>query len=208
MKTAKKLKVRTESIPCFECEGGSLQPVSQDHQTHHPKLGNLTIPAVPMLRCDSCGATVIGEEGNRRIDAFLDKALNVISPEEIQAFLDKYKLTQKRAAELTGYGEKNISRWLTGRARPSESVSNFLRVLLSESSAFERLKMKNFPDALKAYPAEARQPDAEEKEILKLVDYPALVKIGKVAKTSSPNLSASPSFFEKSSNILSSGKMK
>ena len=55
-----------------------------------------------MLQCDSCGATVIGEEGNNRIDSFLDKALNVITPVEIQAFLDKYHLTQKRASELTG----------------------------------------------------------------------------------------------------------
>ena len=58
--------------------------------------------------------------------------LNSISPQEVQAFLLKYQLTQKRAAELTGFGEKNISRWLTGHSRPSESVSNFLRVLLAE----------------------------------------------------------------------------
>lgn len=187
MKTAKKLKVLPESIPCFDCEGGTLQPVRQDYSTRHPKLGDLTIPGVPMLRCDSCGATVIGHEGNTQIDDFLDKSLNAISPREIQAFLDKYQLTQKRAAELTGYGEKNISRWLSGHSRPSESVSNFLRVLLAEKSAFERLKMKNFPDVAKAaHPAEERQPDAEEKEILKGVDYPALVKIWKVAQTSSP----------------------
>ena len=187
MKTAKKLKARPESIPCFECEAGTLQPVLLDHQTDHPKLGTVTIPGVPMLRCDSCGATVIGEEGNNRIDSFLDNALNVISPAEIQAFLDKYHLTQKRASELTGYGEKNISRWVSGRARPSESVSNFLRVLLAEDSAFERLKMKDFPDVTKAaHPAEERQPDAEEKKILKLVDYRTLVKIGKVAQSSSP----------------------
>jgi DNA-binding transcriptional regulator YiaG len=85
-----------------------------------------------MLCCDHCHDTLIGHEGNAQIDAFLDKALNVISLREIQAFLDKYQLTQKRAAELTGYGEKNISRWLSGHARPSESVSNFLRVLLAE----------------------------------------------------------------------------
>jgi putative zinc finger/helix-turn-helix YgiT family protein len=172
MKTAKKLKARPESIPCFECEVGTLQPMLLDHSTTHPRLGSITIPAVPMLRCDRCEATVIGEEGNTLIDAFLDKALNVISPNEIQAFLDKYKLTQKRAAEITGYGEKNISRWLGGRARPSESVSNFLRVLLAEDSAFERLLMKNFPVAAKAaHPAEERQPDEKERAILKQVDY-------------------------------------
>ncbi len=187
MKSAKKLKARPESIPCFVCDKGALQPVLLDHATTHPRLGNLTIPAVPMLRCDCCGATVIGEEGNTHIDAFLDKALNVISPKEIQAFLDKYKLTQKRAAEITGYGEKNISRWLSGHSRPSESVSNFLRVLLAERSAFERLLMKNFPETAKSvFPAEERQPDEEEKEILKQIDYKCLVRIGAVAPGTSP----------------------
>ncbi|MBN8461042.1 MAG: type II toxin-antitoxin system MqsA family antitoxin [Verrucomicrobia bacterium] len=187
MKTAKKPKARPESIPCFDCEAGSLQPVLLDHSTNHPRLGRITIPAVPMLRCDRCGATVIGEDGNTHIDTFLDKALHAISPQEIQAFLDKYKLTQKRAAEITGYGEKNISRWLGGRARPSESVSNFLRVLLAEESAFARLLMKNFPETTKAaFPAEERQPDEDEKQILKLVDYPALVRIGAVVPGASP----------------------
>lgn len=187
MKTAKTRKKTRGSLPCFECEGGTLRPVLEDHSTEHPKLGKVTIPAVPMLRCDHCGATVIGDEGNRLIDEWLDKALNAISPAEIQAFLDKYRLTQKQASELTGLGEKNISRWLSGRARPSESVSNFLRVLLAETSAFERLRRKNFPAAPKPQPALAEgQPDAAEKEILKLVDYPTLVKTGKVKPATTP----------------------
>jgi HTH-type transcriptional regulator/antitoxin HigA len=185
MKTTKKPRTEPESIPCFECEEGILLPVMEDHTTVHPKLGTITIPDVPMLRCDSCGDTVIGDDGNNRIDAFLNRALNVISPEEIQGFLDKYQLTQKRASELTGYGEKNISRWLTGRSRPSESVSNFLRVLLAETRAFECLLRKDFPDQPKSAPAvETSAPDAEDLKILKLVDYPALVKFGKVSKAS------------------------
>jgi len=139
-----KATTKPEPMPCFECDSGTMRPVRQDYTTTHPKLGTFTIPGVAMLCCDHCHDTLIGHEGNTQIDAFLDQALNVISPAEIQAFLDKYQLTQKRASELTGYGEKNISRWVSGRARPSESVSNFLRVLLAEKSAFERLKMKNF----------------------------------------------------------------
>ena len=162
-------------------------PVLRDYKVETRGGKTLNIPAVPMLVCDQCGDCVTGDEGNTYIDAFLDKVLNAISPREIQAFLDKYKLTQKRAAELTGYGEKNISRWLSGHSRPSESVSNFLRVLLAEDSAFERLLMKNFPETTKAaFPAEERQPDEEEKEVLKLIDYKSLVRIGAVAPGSSP----------------------
>lgn len=97
-------------IPCFECEEGTLQPSLQDYATHHPKLGDITIPAVPMLRCDHCGDTVLGEAGNTHIDAWLEKALHAISPEEVQAFLSKYHLTQKEASRIAGLGEKNMSR--------------------------------------------------------------------------------------------------
>lgn len=133
-----------ESVPCFECEAGMLQPVVQDYTSHHPTLGEVTIPGVRMLRCDRCGDTVLGEEGNQRIDAWFDKGLNAISPEEIQSFLSKYGLTQKEASRITGLGEKNISRWASGRARPSESVSNLLRLLLADKSTFERLRQKDF----------------------------------------------------------------
>jgi putative zinc finger/helix-turn-helix YgiT family protein len=175
------------SIPCFECEAGELCTTIEDHATHHPKLGEVVIPDVPILRCDQCGDVVIGQEGNARIDAWLDAALGTISPEEIRALLTKYNLTQRRASQITGLGEKNICRWLTGRSRPSESVSNFLRLLLADEDAFERLKQKNFTEhETPGYPAEERQPNAEEKTILKCVDFPKLVEIGIVDQKLSP----------------------
>lgn len=175
------------SIPCFECEEGTLQPALKDHATRHPRLGEVLIPDVPMLRCDHCGDEVIGQEGNSRIDAWLDGALEVISPEDVRALLTKYNLTQRQASRITGFGEKNISRWLTGRVRPSESVSNFLRILLADEDAFERLKQKNFTEESRiSYPEEERQPDAEEKEVLKCIDFPKLIEIGAVESCLGP----------------------
>lgn len=177
----------TDTIPCFECEAGTLVAVMEDHTTHHPKLGNITIPDVPMLRCNHCGDTVIGQEGNARIDAWLDAALDVISPEDVSAFLTKYNLTQRQASEITGFGEKNISRWVTGRDRPSTSVSNFLRLLLADREAFERVRQKNFTEhTAPRYPAEERQPDAREKVVLKCVDFPKLEEVALVDPARSP----------------------
>lgn len=174
-------------MPCFECDEGMLQPVLEDYATHHPKLGDIVIPDVPVLRCDQCGDEVIGQEGNARIDAWFDGALEVISPEEIRALLTKYHLTQRQASQITGFGEKNISRWLTGKARPSESVSNFLRLLLADEAAFERLKQRNFTEESRvSYPSEERQPNTEEKGVLKCLDYAKLVEIGVVKECRSP----------------------
>ncbi|MCH7225109.1 type II toxin-antitoxin system MqsA family antitoxin [Verrucomicrobiaceae bacterium E54] len=164
-----------------------MVPTLCDHQVEVAGGKVLTIPEVPMLVCDQCGDRVTGDEGNARINAFLDKALNAISPEEVQQFLAKYGLTQKEAAQITGYGEKNISRWASGRARPSESVSNILRLLLSDEEAFERLRRKDFSSRPKvSYPREHRQPDANEKKVLSAIDYPRLVEMELVQATASP----------------------
>ena len=134
----------TANSPCFECADGVMETVIEDFQTTPNDLGEIIIPNVPMERCNLCGDTVIGAEGNSIIDDHLDQITQAITPEELRHFLEKYNLTQKIASQITGLGEKNISRWLSGKMRPSTSVSNFLRLLLADEKAFERLKFKNW----------------------------------------------------------------
>lgn len=188
MKTIKPTKSDEQGIPCFECDAGFLLPVLRDYTVEIRGGKTLTIPDVPMLECPECGDRVTGDEGNSYINAYLDQALNAISPVEVQEFLAKYHLTQREAAQITGFGEKNISRWASGQHRPSESVSNFLRLLLADEVAFERLKRKNFKGtpAPVAYPQEERAPDAAEMEVIKQVDYAKLVEIGIVTETRKP----------------------
>lgn len=177
------------NVPCFECEDGTLHAVVDDYKTTLPEHGEVIVPNVPMHRCDQCGDTVIGHEGNRVIDEYLNKITGAITPKEIQAFLDKYSINQKEAAEITGYGEKNISRWLRGHMRPSKSVSNNLRTLLASTEAFEILKGRNWnKQDVKISVIEERQPDEEEKKILSCVDYKAMAEIGLVKESQSPKI--------------------
>ena len=177
------------TAPCFECEDGTLRAVIEDYKTTLPEVGKIVVPNVPMERCDECGDTVIGEEGNKIIDAYLDKITGAITASEIQAFLDKYSITQKEAAEITGYGEKNISRWLRGHMRPSKSVSNNLRTLLASAEAFEILRNRNWSHSpTERLVIEDRQPDPEEKKILSFIDYKAMAEMKLVEKSQSPKV--------------------
>lgn len=176
MKT-KSATMNTE--PCFECDDGVLERVLVDHHSKHPKLGEFTVKKVPMERCSSCGDILLGASGNQKIDDYLDKSLKSITPAEVKEFLVKYDLTQKQAAKITGLGEKNISRWLTGHSRPSESVSNLLRIALRNEAAFNLLKENNW-DQVAQFPTEHRQPNVEEKEVLKQIDFKALSELGVV----------------------------
>lgn len=158
-----------------------MRPIFEDYTIELKSLGKVTIPTVPMQQCDCCGDTVIDGDGSEYIDDYIDRATNALRPEELHNFLEKYDLTQKEAAQITGYGEKNISRWLSGRARATASVSNFFRTLIAEPSAFERLKAKNWsvPDPKGQFVG--RMPDAEEKEVLRCLDFPKLSKMGLVS---------------------------
>lgn len=182
-----KQKNNATDFPCFECAEGTMHLVYEDFKTETSDLGTVTVPEVPMHRCDHCEACVVGDEGGEVIDAYLDKISGAITPKEIQAFLDKYKITQKQAAEITGYGEKNISRWLRGHMRPSKSVSNHLRTLLASTEAFEILRNRSWNhQGAPQLVIEERQPDEEEKKILSFVDYKVMSEMGLVAKSQSP----------------------
>ena len=175
-----------DRIPCFECDG-MLEAVKLPYTTELPDLGTVVIENVPMLKCPKCGDTVIGDEGNRYMDASLDRITGSITPAEMKLFLDQYGLTHKQAAAITGYGEKNISRWVGGKMRPSASVSNFFRLLIADKSAFETLKSRQWGSgAAVSYPTEEKQPDKQEKAILKQIDFASLVQIGFVSSTRSP----------------------
>jgi HTH-type transcriptional regulator/antitoxin HigA len=174
---------KENQLPCFECENGTLEPVLRDYTTQLKAHGEVTIPNVPMLRCSTCLDTVLADEGQHFIDSHLDKLTQSITPAEVAHFLEQYKLTQKDAAEITGYGEKNISRWLSGKARASTSVSHFLRLLIAQPNAFEALKQRQWVTSKTVSAFEHRQPDEAEKEVLKLVDYKSLTTMGLVKTT-------------------------
>ncbi|MBV6499028.1 MAG: hypothetical protein CJBNEKGG_01477 [Prosthecobacter sp.] len=172
---------KNERLPCFECDG-TLEAVKLPYTTELPDIGKVVIENVPMMKCPKCGDTVLGDEGNRFIDASLNRITGAITPEEMKLFLKQYGLTHKQAAAITGYGEKNISRWVTGKMRPTASVSNFFRLLIADRSAFETLKSRQWgASAVVSFPTEERQPSAEERTVLKQVDYAALARIGLVA---------------------------
>jgi YgiT-type zinc finger domain-containing protein len=174
-----------DRIPCFECDG-TLEAVKLPYITELPDLGKVVIENVPMLKCPKCGDTVTGDEGNRFIDASLDRITGSITPAEMKLFFDQYGLTHKQAAAITGYGEKNISRWVGGKMRPSASVSNFFRLLIADRSAFEKLRSRQWgASAVVSFPAEERPPDEAELKILKEMDYASLVRIEFVAAKSS-----------------------
>lgn len=129
---------------CFECGEGTLYPVCEDYTARTSEGLEITIPDVPMERCDHCGDMVLSGEASAWIQDRIDLATSRLSREELQAFLDQYHLTQREAEQILGLGEKMIGRWLKGPFQVSASISNYIRVLMADPAAFEILKHRKW----------------------------------------------------------------
>ncbi len=137
-------KSAAQGHSCFECEGGILLPVREPFTARTSEGMEITVPDVPMERCNSCGDIVLSGEATTYVNDFLDRATSRLSREELQAFLDQYGLSQREAEQILGLGEKMIGRWLKGPFQVSASISNYIRVLMAVPGAFEILKARKW----------------------------------------------------------------
>ncbi len=134
----------TQCHPCFECSGGILLPLREPFVTHTSEGLEITVPDVPMERCNSCGDTVLSGDASTYVNDYLNHVTSRLSKAELKAFLDQYHLTQREAEQILGLGEKMICRWLKGPFQVSASISNYIRVLIADPAAFEILKTRNW----------------------------------------------------------------
>lgn len=134
----------TQGHPCFECSGGILLPVREAFTTRTSDGLEITVPDVPMERCNVCGDTVLSGEATAYVNEYVDRATSRLSRGELQAFLEQYHLSQREAEQILGLGEKMIGRWLKGPFQVSASISNYIRVLMADPGAFEILKTRKW----------------------------------------------------------------
>ncbi|MFK7912099.1 MAG: type II TA system antitoxin MqsA family protein [Akkermansiaceae bacterium] len=139
MKTKNSPNTNNIGIPCPCCEKGHLIPSREAFKTTAEGKA-ITVPKVDMERCSHCGESFLTPTGSQQVSDYIDHITDAITTEELQKFLDQYKLTQKKAAEILGIGGKNFSRWLNGKQRVSTSMSKYIRTLTAVPEALLFLK--------------------------------------------------------------------
>ena len=116
---------------CLNCEQSDMVRSKKDcaiEYRGHPA----TIRAVDGWHCPACGEIEFsGKEGVRYAGALEKLRLKVDAEEsaELTRIRKKLKLTQRRAAALTGGGVNAFSRYENGKARPVAAVVNLFRLL-------------------------------------------------------------------------------
>jgi len=98
---------------------------------HDGRLHRFTIPDLDIPVCQACGHKVFTETVDDQINAALRSHLNLLTPDEMRAALERIQLTQKETAERLGIAEATLSRWLNHTQIQSRAMDNWMRVFFT-----------------------------------------------------------------------------
>lgn len=121
---------------CPACGEGRLQPQAErEAAEHHGQSGELVLR---FAVCDTCGADLTSAKdarhNKRAMNAFKKRVDGLLAGDEIKGFRERFKLTQKLAAELIGGGEVAFSRYESDDIVQSAAMDTALRLCISSPS--------------------------------------------------------------------------
>ena len=129
-------------IRCVECGKREVRRATANEKVrrnHDGRVYELAIDALPVTKCDACGAVFFTQESDERITASLRQRLVLLTPQQIRTNLETLGLTQKAAAACLGVAPETLSRWLCGVIIQSRAMDNLLRVFFACAEVREKL---------------------------------------------------------------------
>jgi putative zinc finger/helix-turn-helix YgiT family protein len=117
---------------------------------------------VPVWECGACSTSFTEGDAEEIRHAAVCHHLGRLTPAEVRAIREQYKLSQQEWAERTGLGAASIKRWETGNLIQSEGYDRYLRLL-------------RHPDILARASEIAEQPNANARGYRFQTDFSAAV---------------------------------
>ena len=117
--------------PCPLCGHGKLLSVTIAHEAeikHDGRLYRLSIPSLPVKKCDACGEVFFDAASHGEISQALRTRLNLLSPQQIRDKLATLGLMQKTFAERIRVAPESVSRWLSGAFIQSCAMDQLMRM--------------------------------------------------------------------------------
>ena len=113
---------------CPQCGSDA---VSTSHIRHVFTYGSadLTVEQLPVRRCDSCAFEYLDEEAERLEHEAICSHFGVLAPAEIRRIRERYGMTRKAFALVTGLGEASLNRWENGIRIQTHANDRYLRLL-------------------------------------------------------------------------------
>ena len=116
---------------CLNCEQANMVRAKQDAEIEY-RGNRVTVRALDGWHCPECGEVEFAGNEGERYAAALEKLrlkVDALESAELARIRKKLKLSQRRAAEISGGGVNAFSRYENGKARPVAAVVNLFRLL-------------------------------------------------------------------------------
>jgi putative zinc finger/helix-turn-helix YgiT family protein len=128
---------------CVRCGERLVEPDRFPYTTeflHNDRVYVVTIPDLEAPRCRNCGAIVLTDAANDRIDTAFRAQAQLLQPEEIRRQREALGVTQAELAAHMGVSEATVARWETGGQIQPHALDRLLRVYFEFPPARGRLQ--------------------------------------------------------------------
>ncbi len=116
---------------CGKCRERTVEPATVDYSTtieHDGRAYEVSVPELPVARCQNCGEIVLDDDANRRISETFRAQLGLLTPARIRQSRERLGLTQQQLAKDLGVAEASLSRWETGAQIQQRALDRLLRL--------------------------------------------------------------------------------
>ena len=94
-------------------------PVYTTALEHDGRKYHVSIADLHVLKCERCGAIVLDDSANERLDQALRSEAGILSPAEIRQNRETLGLTRQQLADLLRISMFTLTRWESGRKSSS-----------------------------------------------------------------------------------------
>jgi putative zinc finger/helix-turn-helix YgiT family protein len=139
--------------PCANCLKDEVYPETMPYSTevkHDGRRYKLTIPALTIPKCKSCGELIFSNSVDDQIMEALRAQARLLTPEQIKAGRKALGLKSKELAARLGVAAATVSRWEKKMMIQSRAMDNLLRAYFAVPELRAFLQETNSDIALAA----------------------------------------------------------
>ena len=117
-------------LKCRTCREVAVAPAVVPYAAeveHDGRAYPVALPALDVLRCGRCGATVLDDAANEKVSDAFRSVAGLLAPAQIRRRREALGLTQKQLSAFLDISESTLSRWETGAQVQQRAMDRLLR---------------------------------------------------------------------------------
>ncbi len=124
---------------CMYCRERAVAPTTLPSYTteldHDGRKYKVVVEDFHVLQCRRCGAIILEDSANERLDDALCAAAGILKPAEIRQNREALGLTRQKLADLLRISMFTLTRWETGSQIQQRAMDTLLRLFFQSGEA-------------------------------------------------------------------------